>query len=233
MDETAVVWLNYFDAMLTPHDACCSINSMLIWVPVSRRRSVDEILAPGVTWEELGRSHGCTLLLAPSLKGSILIDSDSIRIRIPSGYVFAELQLAAVVTIKAIKHLVHVVQTAKFVPISVPEAESARFVPDLTFRCRMFCFEAADDTFKTQLGFNFRVGLAAAKARLHREEAFDAKTAVLSGNLATAETSVVNTDYQFGREHSVSVQDARHRLNSTHGLDWTTRHRQHMRERVA
>lgn len=233
MDETAVVRLNYFDVMLTPHDARCSINSMLIWVPVSQRRSVDEILAPGVTWEELGRLHRCTLSLARSLKGPILIDSDSIRIRIPSGYVFAELQLATVVTIKAIKHLVHVVQSAKFAPIPVPEAESAKLVPDLTFRCRMFCFEAADDAFESQLGFNFRVGLAAAKARLHREEAFDAKTAVLSGNLATAETSVANTDYQFGREHSVSIQDARHRLNSAHGLDWTTRHRQHMQERVA
>lgn len=234
MDETAVARVNYLNVMLTPHDARCSINSLLVWVRVNQRQPVLELPVPGGTWEELGRLHRCTLSLAPSLRGPILVDSDSLRIRIPSGYVFAELQLAAVVTIKAIKHLVHVVQNAKFSPIPAPVAESAKLVPDITFSCRMFCFEAADDSFESQLGFNFRIGLAAAKTRLHREEAFDTKaTAVMSGNLAAAGTSVVTTDYQFGREHSVSIQDARQRLNLAHSLDWTTRHRQHSRERVS
>lgn len=234
MDETAVARVNYLDVALTPHDVRCSINSLLVWVPVNQREPVDDARASGGTWEELGRLHRCTLSLAPSLKGPILVDSDSLRIRIPSGHVFAEFQLATVVTFKAIKHLVHVVQSAKFSPIPVPEAESAKLVPDLTFSCRMLCFECADDPFESQLGFNFRVGLAAAKARLHREEAFDAKAmAVTSGNPAAPETSVVNADYQFGREHSVSIQDARQRLNFAHSLDWTTRHRQHTRERVA
>ncbi|KAH0839883.1 hypothetical protein J3R83DRAFT_834 [Lanmaoa asiatica] len=233
MDETAVARVNYLNVTLTPQDARCSINSLLVWVPVDQRQLVAELPPPGEAWEELGRLHRCTLSLAPSLKGPILVDSDSLRIRIPFGYVFAELQLAAVVTIKAIKHLVHVVQSAKFSPIPAPEADSAKLVPDLTFSCRMFCFEAADDPFESQLGFNFRVGLAAAKARLHREEAFDAKAiAVMSENLAAADTSIVNTDYQFGGEHSVSIQDARQRLNVAHSLDWTARHRQHTRERV-
>ncbi|KAF8556963.1 hypothetical protein OG21DRAFT_1435884 [Imleria badia] len=233
MDETAVARVNYLDVALTPHDARCSINSLLVWVPVNQRESVDDARVQGRTWEELGRLHRCTLSFAPSLKGPILVDSDSLRIRIPSGYVFAELLLATVITIKAIKHLVHVVQSAKFSPIPVPEGESAKLVPDLTFSCRLLCFEAADDSFESQLGFNFRVGLAAAKARLHREEAFDAKAmAVMSGNPAAAETSAVSTDYQFGREHSVSIQDARQRLNFAHSLDWTTRHRQRTRERV-
>jgi hypothetical protein len=233
MDETAVARVNYLDVTLTPHDARCSINSLLVWVPVNQRQSVVEASVPGGTWEELGRLHRCTLSLAPSLKGPILVNSDSLRIRIPSSYVFAELQLATVVTIKAIKHLVHVVQSAKFSPIPAPESESAKLVPDLTFSCRMFCFEAADDPFESQLGFNFRVGLAAAKSRLHRDEAFDAKVmAVMSGNLATAETTAVSADYQFGREHSISVEDARQRLNLAHSVDWITRLRQHMRERV-
>ena len=234
MDETAVARVNHLTVIFTPHDARCSINSLLLWVPVNRRQSAIEAPGPGGTWEELGRLHRCTLSLAPSFKGPILVDSDSLRIRIPSGYVFAELQLATVVTIKAIKHLVHIVQSGKFSPIPAPEAESAKLVPDLTFSCRMFCFEAADDPFESRLGFNFRVGLAAAKARLHREEAFDAKAmAVMSRNLAAADTSVLNTDYQFGREHSVSIQDARERLNLAHSLDWMTRLHQHVRERVA
>lgn len=233
MDETAVARVNYLNVTLTPHDARCSINSLLVWVPVNQRQSAVELPLPGGTWEELGRLHRCTLSLASSLKGPLLVDSDSLRIRIPSGYVFAELQLAATATIKAIKHLVHAVQNTKFSPIPAPGAESARLVPDITFSCRIFCFEAADDPFESQLGFNFRVGLAAAKARLHREDAFDAKAmAVMSGNLAAEDTPVVNTDYQFGREHSVSIQDARQRLNLAHSLDWTTRHRQRTRERV-
>ncbi|KAF8138424.1 golgi-body localization protein domain-containing protein [Boletus edulis] len=222
MDESTVARVNYLDVTLAPHGTRCSVDSLLVWVPV-----------PGGTWEELARLHRCTLSLAPSLKGPIFAESDSIRVRIPSGYVFAELQLAAVVTLKATKHLVHVVQSARFSPMPAPEAESAKLVPDLTFTCRMLCFEAADDPFESQLGFNLRVGLAAAKARLHREEAFNAKAmAVMSGNLAAGETSVVNTDYQFGGEHSVSIEDARQRLNLAHSLDWTTRHRQHIRERV-
>ncbi|KAG8218593.1 hypothetical protein J3R82DRAFT_4234 [Butyriboletus roseoflavus] len=233
MDETAVARVNYLNLTLTPHDARCSINSLLVWVPVNQQQLVVKLPAPGESWEELGRLHRCTLSLAPSLRSPILVDSDSLQIRIPSGYIFSELQLAVVVTIKAIKHLVHVVQSAKFSPIPAPEAESAKLVPDITFTCRTFCFEAADDPFESQLGFNFRVGLAAAKARLYREEAFDAKAmAVMSGNLAAVDTSVVNTGYQFGREHSVSVQDARQRLNLAHSLDWTTRHRQNTRERV-
>lgn len=233
MNETAVARVNYLNLTLTPHDARCSINSLLVWVPVNQRQLVVKLPVPGETWEELGRLHRCTLSFAPSLRGPILVDSDSLRIRIPSGYVLAELQLAAVVTIKAIKHFVHVVQSAKFSPIPAPEAESAKLVPDITISCRMFCFEAADDSFESQLGFNYRVGLAAAKARLYREEAFDAKAmAVMSGNPADADTSVVNTGYQFGREHSVSIQDARQRLNLAHSLDWTTRHRQNTRERM-
>ena len=234
MDETAVVRVNYLAVAHTPHDASCSINSLLIWVPVNQRESVDKGRVEGGSWEELGRIHRCTLSLARSSKGPILVDSDSIRIRIPSGYVFAELQLATVVTFKAIKHLVYVVQSAKLSPLPVPEVESAKLVPDLTFNCRMFCFEAADDPFESQLGFNFRVGLAAAKARLHREEAFGAKAmAVMSGSQTALETSAVNSDYQFGKEHSVSIEDACQRLKLSHSLDWTARHHQHIRERVS
>ena len=233
MDETTVARVNYLTVTSTPHDARCSINSLLLWVPVKQRQPAVELPAPGGTWEELGRLHKCTLSLAPSWNGPILVDTDSLRIRIPSGYVFAELQLATVVTIKAIKHLVNSVHSAKLSSIPAPEAESAKLVPDLTFSCRMFCFEVADDPFEARLGFSFRVGLAAAKARLRREEAFDAKaTAVVSGNLQAADT-VLNTDYQFGTEHSVSIEDARQRLNLAHSLDWMTRFRQHVQERVA
>lgn len=234
IDETTVARVNYFTVTFTPHDARCSINSLLIWVPVNQRQSAIGAPGPEETWEELGRSHRCTLSFAPSLKGPILVDSDSFRIRIPSGYVLAELQLATVVTIKATKHLVHVVQSGKFSPIPAPEAESPKLLPDFTFSCRMFCFEAADDPFESRLGLNFRVGLAAAKARLHREEAFDAKAmAVMLGKVPAADTSTLNTDYQFGKEHSVSIQDARQRLNVAHSLDWMTRLHQHARERVA
>ncbi|KAI9573517.1 hypothetical protein HD554DRAFT_2056715, partial [Boletus coccyginus] len=114
---------------VTPHDARCStINSLLVWVPVNQRESVVD------TPETIG-----IFSLAPSLEGSILVDSES------ASLLAMELQLATVVTIKAIKHLVHVIQGAKSSPIPAPEAESVKLVPDLTFSCRTFCFEAADD----------------------------------------------------------------------------------------
>ncbi|KAF8845847.1 hypothetical protein BDN67DRAFT_961498 [Paxillus ammoniavirescens] len=233
LDQNAVARVNHFDLSSTPHDSHCSINSILVWVPVLVQRTPSNKVAEE-NWEELGRLHRCTLSLTTASTGSIVVDGDSVRIRIPSGYVFAELQLAAVVTMKAFKHMFHMAATGKFMPIPAPEAEAAKLVPDLTFTCRMFCLEIADDPFESQLGFNYRIGVAAAKARLHREEAFDAKaSAIMAGQSTTATAPAVHTDYQFGVQHSISIQDARQRLALTHALDWILRHQQQRSERVA
>ncbi|KAF9226562.1 hypothetical protein BS17DRAFT_728145 [Gyrodon lividus] len=232
LDQNVVARVNHLNLSSTPHDSHCSINSLLVWVPVFVQRTPSD--GAEEIWEELGRLHRCTLSLAMILKGSIVIDSDSLRIRIPFGYVLAELQLATVVTIKVIKHMFHMVVAGKFMPMPAPEAEVAKLVPDLTFSCRILCLEAADDSFESQLGFNYRIGLAAAKARLRREEAFDAKaSAITAGHSAAADTPGLHTDYQFGSQHSVSIQDARRRLDLAHALDWTLRHQQHRSERMA
>ncbi|KIL00625.1 hypothetical protein PAXRUDRAFT_821523 [Paxillus rubicundulus Ve08.2h10] len=233
LDQNVVARVNYFDLSSTPHDSRCSINSLLVWVPVLVQRTPSNKLAEE-NWEELGRLHRCTLSFAAALKGSIMVDSDSVRIRIPSGYVFAELQLAAVVTIKAFKHMFHMAATGKFMPMVAPEARAVNVVPDLTFTCRMLSLEAADDLFESHLGFNYRIGVAAAKARLHREEAFDAKaSAIMAGHSTTVAAPAVHTDYQFGGQHSTSIQDARQRLDLAHALDWILRHKQQRSERVA
>jgi hypothetical protein len=233
LDQNVVARINHFDLSSTPHDSHCSINSILVWVPVLVQRTPSNKVAEE-NWEELGRLHRCTLSLPTPLKESIVVDGDSVRIRIPSGYVFAELQLAAVVTMKAFKHMFHMAATGKFMPIPAPEAEAAKMVPDLTFTCRMLCLEVADDPFESQLGFNYRIGVAAAKARLHREEAFDAKAlAIMAGQSTAAAAPAVHTDYQFGVQHSISIQDARQRLALAHALDWILRHQQQRSERVA
>ncbi|KIJ70055.1 hypothetical protein HYDPIDRAFT_121417 [Hydnomerulius pinastri MD-312] len=230
--QTVVARFNHVQLASTPLETQCSINSLLVWVPVLPQRSLGE--ESEENWEELGRLHRCTLSLTPSLKGPIKVDSDSLRIRIPSGYAFADLQLAMAVTIKALKHLVHIAAAGKFTPMPSPEVEDAKLVPNITFSCRILCVDVADDPFESQLGFNYRVGLAAAKTRLHREEAFDAKaSAVVSGHSAAEGAPSVHTDYQFNSHHSVSIQEARWRLDMAHTLDWVLRHQQQRQERVA
>ncbi|KAF9247308.1 golgi-body localization protein domain-containing protein [Melanogaster broomeanus] len=115
-----------------------------------------------------------------------------------------QLQVAAIVTIKA------------FMSMPSPEAEAPKLVPDLNFSFRILCLES-------QLGFNYRI-----------EEAFGAKaSAIGAGGLAAADVPAVSTDYQFGSQHSVSIQDARQRLDLAHSLDWIMRHKRHKLQREA
>ncbi|KAL4076077.1 golgi-body localization protein domain-containing protein [Scleroderma citrinum] len=228
LDQTIVTRVNHVDVSSGPRGIHMSIDSSLLWVPVfpPKVRASNE-----PSWEELGRIHNC-VLSGTSMAGRINVTMDSLRIRIPYGYVLAELSQAMVVTMKAIRHLAQMVTVGEYAPISTPIAEGAKGVPDLVFSCRMLCLEAADDPLESRLAFNYRIGLEAAKSRLRREEAFDAKAAaIVSGLSASSNHPSAHTDYQFNGNHSVSIQEARWRLDMAHSMDWMLRHKRQSRER--
>ncbi|KAI6134943.1 RNA pol II promoter Fmp27 protein domain-containing protein, partial [Pisolithus croceorrhizus] len=229
LDQKVVARANHIDISSGLHGNQVHIDSLFLWVPVvaSKTRAIN-----ATSWEELGRMYRCTLSSQKSLPHRVNIATDSLRVRIPYGYVLAELSQATVITVKAARHLMQMMAMGKYIPMSAPVAENAKHVPDLAFTCRMLCLEAADDPFESQLGFNYRVGIEAARSRLRREEAFDAKaSAVVSGISAPPDPQSLHSDYHFDGNHSVTLQEARCRLDMAHSMDWMLRHRRQSQER--
>ncbi|KAJ7507924.1 golgi-body localization protein domain-containing protein [Mycena galericulata] len=118
-------------------------------------------------------------------------------IRIPYGFVLANLLLDTSVVVKAVRHLARICVLGQYYAMSTPEAEGPKSVPKL-------------------------IGLDAAKNRKDREEAFAAKVQ----SILTAETFSRNADgpdYKFDPNHSISIEEARDRLNEVHSVDWSMR----------
>lgn len=166
----------------------------------------------------------------------ISVDGDSAHLRIPHGFVLAHLVHDASVAVKAIKHLSHMASAGCYSDTPSPEPEGPKSVPPLTIRLTSLCLEAQDDPFETKLGLIWRTGADAVKQRMDREEAFKAKVeAVLSAELEIPSTNPTTTDaeheFQFDATHSVSIQEARARLDAVHALDWTLRLEQARKKR--
>ncbi|XP_006460255.1 hypothetical protein AGABI2DRAFT_117215 [Agaricus bisporus var. bisporus H97] len=164
----------------------------------------------------------------PMVNHSLSIDAvgQSLRLRIPHGYVLADLILDLIVVAKAAKHLVHIVKSGVFSDIPSPEPEAPKISPNISFEIQTLCVEAADDPFEAKLSAIWRVGLDAVKQRLEREEAFSAKVAAIQAGGDNSDTKVVaegEHDYQFTAKHTVPLDDARRRLDEVHFLDWKFR----------
>lgn len=228
--QRMVTRINHAEVSFGSQGPHYSVDSLFAWVPIASPKGQRS----NETWDELCCLHKASLSSAQLFASRIDVTTDSLRLRIPYGYVFSDLSQAAILTVKAVRHLAQIVAAGQHTAMSSPAAEDAKHVPDVTFSCRTLHLEAADDPFESQLGFNHRVGLEAAKSRFRREEAFDAKAAaVLAGHSVTPDLQSTRTDYQFHSQHSVSIQEARWRLDMVHSMDWLLRHRQQSRERVA
>lgn len=234
--QQPVTRINYLEATVSSGNIECCFNSFVFWVPMPakphRWREIEE-----GRWEELGRLHRCTVSYGGKPDDAILIEGDSIRFAVPSGYVLAELLLAITLTIKASRHIHRMVATGTYFPFPPPEAEGPMVLPNISVSIRAICLEAADDPFESQLGLLWRTGLDAAKERIQREDAFDAKVvAILAAEGADASPShntAFSSDYQFDAGHSISVREARERLHMLHSLDWLLRHKQRRQKRAA
>lgn len=205
-------------------------SSLLVWVPISHRVNKWEDDAK-TRWEELIRLQKWNVSLLPtsSNKPGILLEGDSARLRIPSGYVLAHLVLDITATVKCIRHLTHMSNVGVYSDMPSPIAEAAKGVPSLNIRIGSLSFEIADDQLESKLGLIWRAGFDACRQRLDREDAFKAKvSAILAAEAQTsqARTHTVESEYRFTAQHTVSVQDAHVRLSMVHAVDWVDRLRE-------
>lgn len=233
--QQPVTRINYLEATVSPGNAECYFDSFVFWVPMPakphRWREIEE-----GRWEELGRLHRCTISYGGKPDDAILIEGDSIRFAVPSGYVLADLLLAITLAIKASRHIHRMVATGTYFPFPLPEVEGPKVVPNILVSIRAICLEAADDPFESQLGLLWRTGLDAAKERIQREDAFDAKVAAILTaegiDASPSHNTAFSSDYQFDAGHSISVHEARERLHMVHSLDWLLRHKQRKQKRA-
>ena len=207
--------------------------SLFFWVPPSQNDT------QGTTderrWAELGRLQSWNLSLPQPLNTDAFVEGDSLRLRIPYGFVLAHLIRDLTVTVKALRHLKQMVASGTYSDIPSPSAEAAKVVPNLTIQIRSLFLEAADDPFECKLGLIWRTGVEACRQRIDREDAFKAKVgAILAAETqATQENYQSESDYQFTSLHSISVEEAHERLSMVHSVDWTLRLRDQGEKRSA
>lgn len=201
-------------------------DSVVLSVPVDVERDGET----KVVWEELARLLTFAIDIHPDARPvAIIAEGQSARLRIPFDYVLADLILDINVTLKSMKHLIRMVPSGEFYGPPTPEAEDAKIVPNVSLRLGCLCVEAADEPFESRLSLIWRSGFEAARIRLEREDAFEAKTATIlaaSRDDTSTSTKAVNSEFQFTAEHSIPVAEARNRLNQVHSGTWLSRFRQ-------
>lgn len=177
------------------------------------------------TWEEIADLHKWHLKMLPNLAQlEIIASGDNALIRIPYGYVFADLVFDIVVVSKAVRHIIRMVEVGSYHDHPPPEPEPPKTVPQLRISIGHLVLEAEDDPFESRLGLIWRTGFDAVKTRLEREKAFEAKVATIhAAENGATKGNVPGNDYRFDATHTISVQEARRRLDEVHALDWIFR----------
>ncbi|KAF8897633.1 golgi-body localization protein domain-containing protein [Infundibulicybe gibba] len=198
------------------------------WVPLYHNANHQDNSAE--EWEELINLQLVDLSISnPPTAISISLQADSARLRIPFGYILADLIQDTIVTLKALRHIARTTAIGRCTGIPNPEPEGPKAIPEMTFAIRCVCLEASDDPFESQLSIIIRAGAEAARQRIAREIAFDAKAAVVLADLTDGQFVVpteLDLGYNFDAAHSISIAEARERLEEVHAVDWRLRHRQ-------
>ncbi|KAJ7179036.1 golgi-body localization protein domain-containing protein [Mycena filopes] len=193
----------------------------IVWVKVSPTPKLCEIASSDDHWEEFLCLQKWTGTFHP---GSIEIEADNAKIRIPYGFVLSELVLDISVIVKAIRHLAKICMMGRYYAMPTPECEGPKSVPKIILNIRSLSAEAADDPFEGSLGNIFRTGLDAARSRKDREAAFEAKVqSILTAETSSSFRNAESSDYNFDANHSISIEEARERLDEVHSVDWTLR----------
>ncbi|TBU45037.1 golgi-body localization protein domain-containing protein [Dichomitus squalens] len=173
-------------------------------------------------WEELMRLPRWKVEVNPGVKPVLIrVKGDSGRLRIPFDFVLADLILDLNLTIKSVKHLVRLVRSGRYEDPPPPPAEDAKQLPDIRIELGRLVVEAADDEHEARMALIWRTGFNAAKVRREREEAFQAKVeTITSPKPSSVSTLRSDSDFQFSSKHTVSITDARNRLDQVHTTAW-------------
>ena len=198
-----------------------------LFVPLPSPKNPCETTLMEGDWDELLRLQSWEISFT-TVAGSlcIAIDGDSGRIRIPYGFVLADLIQDIGIAAKAVRHMSHMANAGCYSEMALPEAEGPKSVPHFTVRLACLCVEAQDDPFESKLGVIWQIGEGAVKQRLEREEAFSAKvSAILTAESEPSQEPRTESEreYAFDARHTVSIEEARERLNGVHALDWSLR----------
>jgi hypothetical protein len=199
------------------------IDSFLAYVPSPY--SGDSV------WEELLSLRQIVAETPNHDTQSVSIRFRSARLRIPYTYRLSQLILTINITIKAIKGLPQLLLHPEKPLVVAPTAKEAKTLPfPVQISIDTFTFEAKDDPLETRLNLIWRAGLEEQRARLERDEAFEAKVAVIEeteGKRATPKDDLPRTTpasrWNFGSKHTVSAENARHRLQVFNASSWTRR----------
>jgi hypothetical protein len=186
-------------------------------------------------WHDLVRVKAGAVHMGqlPNASLKVMVDG-ACRIRVPHGYVFNELIRSIGTSVKAMRHLVHVVKTGQYYSMGYPTAEGPKSVPQVEFHLQIFVLEMVDDPLDSKLGLIWRAGVAASRIRMEREDAFEAKVQAINaenGIQASPLSTSHLADYRFDAKHSVPICDARDRLLQVHALDWMARFKQQQESR--
>ncbi|KAL1747713.1 golgi-body localization protein domain-containing protein [Schizophyllum fasciatum] len=199
-----------------------SLSQLMVWVPPSAPPTRHSQLSATNEWQELLLLRGWRVFLPTHPGSAISVEGDAARLRIPHGYILADLILEISLAVKGAKHLVHMTSAGRYSHMPTPEAEGPKNVPPLKIDVTYLAIEAADDPLENSLSSIFRIVLDGARQRTERENAFEAKVEKILGQGAESTTTPgLRPDYDFTAAHTVSIEEARRRLDEVNF--WTYR----------
>ncbi|KAF8639713.1 hypothetical protein AX17_000975 [Amanita inopinata Kibby_2008] len=178
-------------------------------------------------WEELANLQMWDVHILPPL---VSAHGKNAQLKIPFGYIFADLIFDMIVVSKAFRHIVRIATAGSYQEFPAPEPEGPKIVPQVKIDVGHFSLEASDDAFESRLGVIWRVGSDAVRQRLDREKAFHAKVAAIYAAESGTNNQPVGHEYHFNASHTIPVEEARQRLDEVHALDWTFRVKQELRK---
>lgn len=206
-------------------------DSVRVWVP----RAQGANFGPYVSgqWDELIRITKLVMAEAEgaaSGKSEIVVASDVLRLRIPASYKISNLVANITLSFKSLMHLRRAARQGAFFAPPPPQPESARVVPSFRITISTTILEAEDLFLDSQLNLIARAGAQAQRIRLEREYAFDEKVSAITE--PNPHNPRLKSDYNFSAKHTVSVADARNRMNMVHSSSWATLYRSARAEQV-
>ncbi|CAD6932138.1 unnamed protein product [Tilletia controversa] len=202
-------------------------------------------------WEEALRLRKWRVLLSPPTDNgpaSVDVSGLSASIRIPTDYQFHHVIEHSTVAFKATKQLAHQFLHDSSDTVIYPIEEDPKRVPNISFQLQMLTFEAEDDPIETRLNLIWRAGSSEQPKRMEREATFEeaaaeirsaerGKSALsLAPSIAANTSSLDSTDAgsvkgaRKDESASVTIEEARRRLDMFNGQEWIRRQNNAKRE---
>lgn len=131
-------------------------------------------------WTRLVSIHNTSASMGDLIRGSTLLDSRSIRLNVPYGYLLYTVIDNVITFAKAIKQLSH--NFKKFSPnikdyeTIMPSATKGIQMPHIEWRANSFALTLEDDIFENELGMIFEFGLIQQRARIKKWALFEEKS---------------------------------------------------------